>query len=515
MKRYSPGFRTILLLAACAPIVLHAQQQAKRSGDDVKMQHAQLGIDDNQKNNYQHTTHPDAQWYPQAGFGMFIHWSIASVKELDLSWPMMSGTQIGWSSKKPSQDSVDRFIANGDFFAGHRCKVNQSCITPNQYWAMAKDFNPQSCDVDSWVKLAKEAGMQYVVFTTRHHDGFAMWPSKYGDFNTNNYLGGRDFVKEFVTACRKYGLKIGLYYSGPDWHFNREFQSFMYYGVGRDYKNIPSVDADLHVRTTTKTDAEKQQHYEKVATYIKGQVEELLTNYGKIDMIWFDGGPDIPRGNVAWQRTITMDRIHQLQPGIVVSPRFFGYGDYKTLEGDKALPNAKQTGWAELCATIADPGWGYTKAPLKSTAYVLNQLATCRSSNANLLLNFGPTKDGVFSDGMISRLHEIATWMKTNHAAITNTVSLDDTETASVPATAAGKHRYLFIMPDVINKLSAASNKTDVLSVTFTTPAQVKRIKIMGSNTTLQYTVTAGQVSIQVPASVRTINGDVIDVEVK
>ena len=87
--------------------------------------------------------------------------------------------------------------------------------------------------------MAKEAGMTYVVLRTRHHDGFALWPSKFGDFNTKNYMGGRDIVKEYVTACRKYGLKVGLYYSGPDWYFNREFQNFLYYGIARYYKNVP------------------------------------------------------------------------------------------------------------------------------------------------------------------------------------------------------------------------------------------------------------------------------------
>ncbi|MCD2425408.1 alpha-L-fucosidase [Niabella pedocola] len=494
---------------------LSAQQKEQQEDEKVKMEHAQIGITEDLKTSYKRTAHPDAQWYPQAGFGMFIHWGISSVKELDLSWPMMAGTQIGWSSNKPSQDSVDRFIAAGDFFAGHRCKLNGTCVTPNQYWEQAKDFNPGSCNPDEWVKLARDAGMQYVVLTTRHHDGFALWPSKYGDFNTRNYLGGRDFVKEFVTACRKYGLKIGLYYSGPDWHFNRAFQSFLYYGVGRDYQRVPSVDADLKIRTAVATAAEKQQHYEAVAAYIKGQVEELLTNYGKIDMIWFDGSADIPKGNEAWKHCISMERIHQLQPGIVVSPRFFGYGDYKTLEGDKSLPAVRQPGWAELCATIAEPGWGYTRAPLKSTAYVLNQLAVCRSNNANFLLNFGPTKDGVFSGEMISRLREIAGWMQQNHAAVTGAQPLDEAEQASVPATARGRHRYLFVMPPVPGKLKAPVLPLTPATVTFKTTGSVKAVTILGKNTPVPYTVSNGVIMIQVSAGLRSQNGDVIDVALK
>ena len=491
-----------------------AQNKTQSEADRVKMEHAAIGIDDSQPITYKHTTNPDAQWYPEAGFGMFIHWSIASVKELDLSWPMMAGTQIGWSAKKLSQDSINRFIANGDFFAGHKCEKDNSCITPNQYWAMAKDFDPKNCDPDTWVKLAKEAGMKYVVFTTRHHDGFAMWPSKYGDFNTKNYLGGRDFVKEFVTACRKYGLKVGLYYSGPDWHFNRDYQSFLYYGLSRDYKNIPSIDANLQVRTTEKTEAEKQKHYEDVAAYLKGQVEELLTNYGKIDMIWFDGGPDIPKGNIAREHTITMERIHQLQPGIVVSPRFFGYGDYKSLEGDKSLPTTKQEGWTELCATIASPGWGYTNAPLKSTAYVLNQLAVCRSNNTNFLLNFGPTKDGVFSNDMISRLKEIAAWMKVNEFAIYGTSVLGKGEEASVPATAKEKHRYLFVIP-AVNGIKSPVLPLEAVTVIFKTPRLIESIKMSGKDAKINYEENNGTVTIHVPAEIRSINGDVLDVKLK
>lgn len=508
-------FSTLLLaFSLLTNVKISAQNQKQTEADRVKMEHAAIGIDDSHPITYKHTTNPGAQWYLEAGFGMFIHWSIASVKALDLSWPMMAGTQIGWSSKKPSQDSVNRFIAAGNFFAGHRCEKDNSCITPNQYWAMAKDFNPEKCDPDTWVKLAKEAGMKYVVFTTRHHDGFAMWPSKYGDFNTKNYLGGRDFVKEFTTACRKYGLKIGLYYSGPDWHFNRDFQSFLYYGVGRDYKNVPSIDANLQVRKTEKTDAEKQKQYEDVAAYLKGQITELLSNYGKIDMIWFDGGPDIPKGNIAREHTITMEDIHRLQPGIVVSPRFFGYGDYKTLEGDKSLPTMVQKDWTELCATIASPGWGYTKAPLKSTAYVLNQLAVCRSNNTNLLLNFGPTKGGVFSKDMVIRLKEIAAFMAINKGAVTGTQVLETGEVASVPATAKEQHRYLFLIP-AVNGIKPPVLPLSAVAITFKTPHLIESIKMLGKDTKINYEENNGTVTIHVPAEIRSINGDVLDVELK
>ncbi|MDI3321015.1 alpha-L-fucosidase [Pinibacter soli] len=477
-----------------------------KDADKVKMEHAQIGIVEDNKSSYKHTTHPNGQWFPQAGFGMFIHWSIASVKEIDLSWPMMAGTQIGWSSKKPSQDSVDRFVASGNFFAGNRCEKNNSCITPIEYWSLAKYFDPKNYDPEKWIKAAKEAGMTYVVLTSRHHDGFAMWPSAYGNLNTKNYMGGRDLVKEFVTACRKYGLKVGLYYSGPDWHENGEFQDFMYYGVSKTYSNVPALDENLKPRTAAKTEAEKQAHYEHMAAYVKGQVEELLTNYGRIDMIWFDGSADIPRGNKAWDQCISMERIQQLQPGIIVSPRFFGYGDYKTFEGDKALPAVKQDGWAELCTTITQSGWGYTKNPMKSTAHVLEYLIRCRSFNTNMLLNYGPTKDGVFTPEMYKSLSEIAAWMKVNGPSIQGVQAIDSTEYASVPATAGKGHRYLFLIPQEKGETIADEK------VVFNTNKKIKKVQLVGSKQTLKYSVENNQLTVFVPATVRTALPDVIDV---
>lgn len=481
----------------------------KEEADRIKMEHAQIGIDDYQKSSYKHTEDPGAQWFPQAGFGLFVHWSIASIKEVDLSWPMMAGTQIGWKNPAPDSATVAKYLKDGDYFAGHHCELDNSCLTPNQYWAQAKEFNPQNYDADKWLKAAKAAGMTYAVLTCRHHDGFAMWPSQYGNFNTKNYMGGRDLVKEFVAACRKYGLKVGLYYSGPDWYFNKDYQSFMYYGVGKRYPNVPELDADLHPRTIKKTDAEKQAHYEDVARYIKGQVNELLTNYGKIDYIWFDGSPDIPKGNAAWKDCITMDQIHQLQPAIIVSPRFFGYGDYKTFEGDKGTPTVKQDGWAELCLTASTKGWGYSPAPFKTSANMLGKLVTCRAFNTNLLLNFGPTKDGIYTPEEYQKFDEIANWMKVNGQSVQGTAAIDKAESSSVPATAKDNYRYLFLSPGAGTKGAAPKDET----LTFKTSGIPKSIKMLSLGTKLNYTANNGTISIDVPGKLRDQSIDVVVIE--
>ncbi len=487
--------------------VVNAQKNdSKKDEDRVKMEHAQIGIMEDAASGYKQSTHPSAQWFAGAGFGMFIHWSISSIREIDLSWPMMAGTQIGWRPSNNKMDSAEvrKIIQSGDYFMGHACKKDNSCLTPNEYWEQSKYFQPTKYNPEEWARAAKAAGMTYMVFTARHHDGFAMWPSKYGDFSTKNYMSGKDLVKPYVEACRKYGLKVGLYYSGPDWHFNREFQSFMYYGVSRDYKNVPSLDANLQARKTVKTDAEKQAHYYRVAEYIKGQVEELLTNYGKIDMIWFDGGPDIPRGNIAWDKCISMKRIHELQPGIVVSPRFFGYGDYKTYEGDAKLPTDIQKQWAELCVTIAKSGWGYTKHPLKTVETVLKQLILCRSRNTNYLLNFGPTKEGIFSEKMNQKLDSIAAWMKINGQSLVNCRALNPDETVSVPATSKNNHRYLFLFSD--NKVSEIQMKTT---------SEIKQVTMLANKKKIIITSKAGITTIPLTTVQRTALVDVIDVELK
>jgi len=499
----------VFLLGLQMTQAVKAQQTSKEEADRIKMEHEQIGITEDKKSGYVHTLNPGAQWFPEAGFGLFVHWSIASIKEVDLSWPMMAGTQIGWKNPLPDSATVAKFIKDGDYFAGHHCELDNSCLTPNQYWEQAKQFNPQSYDPDKWLKAAKAAGMTYAVLTCRHHDGFAMWPSQYGNFSTKNYMGGRDLVKEFVAACRKYGLKVCLYYSGPDWYFNKDYQSFMYYGVGKHYPNVPELDADLHPRTVHKTDAEKQAHYKDVAKYIKGQVNELLTNYGKIDYIWFDGSPDIPKGNAAWKDCITMDQIHQLQPGIIVSPRFFGYGDYKTFEGDKSVPTTKQDGWAELCMTAANPGWGYTKAPLKTSAYMIDKLVNCRALNTNLLLNFGPTKEGIFTTEEYQKLEEIAGWMKVNGQSVQGTAALDKTESSSVAATAKNNYRYLFLSPGAAPKSTSPKDET----LTFKTSGIPKSIKMLSLGTKLNYAVNNGNITINVPGKLRDQSVDVVAIE--
>jgi alpha-L-fucosidase len=255
--------------------------------------------------------HPDAQWFPDAGLGLFIHWGLASVGATgDLSWGMLAN--------KPWKDQT---------------------VTPNTYYGWAKQWKPDKVDYDAQLAQAKTAGFTYAVMVTKHHDGFTLWPSKFGDIGTSQFLGGRDFVNEFTAACRKHGLKVGLYYSPPDWWFDREYKSFAYRG--------PAFDMDHKPVTLSKKPAG---HDAKRKALVTGQVTELLSNYGKIDLIWFDGGKgEIPNAEV-----------RRLQPGIVVNRRNGGGGDYGDSEGK--LPEKRPSGWFETCETCWPAGkWSYTE----------------------------------------------------------------------------------------------------------------------------------------------------------
>ena len=249
MKKYKNRF-CILVVLICIRLIPFAQQN-KNAVDTIAFLQSQELKQTEQKKGY-YNNHPEAQWFPKAGLGLFIHWGMAAVSGTgDLSWSMLAN--------KSWKDST---------------------MTPYTYYALANNWNPGKMDFDKMLKAAKSAGITYAVFVTKHHDGFTLWPSQFGEIGTRFQFEGRDFVKEFVTACRKYKIRVGLYYSPPDWYFERQYKNF-------SYNNKVQLDMDHKPTILTKRPVDFEQ---KRIAYINNQVRELLTNYGKIDLIWFDGG---------------------------------------------------------------------------------------------------------------------------------------------------------------------------------------------------------------------------------
>ncbi|HEX6465543.1 MAG TPA: alpha-L-fucosidase [Vicinamibacterales bacterium] len=447
--------------------------------------------------------HPDAQWFPGAGLGLFLHFDPSSVKGINIGWSDIPGRGIAAHKEKFTAEEVQRIIREDDY----NLDGKPWPVTPNQYWALAREFNPTDYNPDKWLKAAKAAGFEYAVLTAKHHNGFALWPSKYGGFNTSNYMGGRDLVKEFVEACRRNGIKAGLYFSGPDWHFDRDYFNFLYHGS--EHPEIPALDADLKPRTIRHTPEETAAHQRAYAEMVRGQVEELLTKYGKIDLMWFDGKPSIPNP----EQLITVDRIRQLQPGSVVNSRLHGHGDFVTYE--RTLDTAKKaTGWAEFCNTWTN-NWSYVPQPYRANGFVLSQLAQSRSLGVNYLLGIGPMPSGDLEPAAYENMAVVAEWMKRNSESIKDAGPIPDSETASVPATGRGATRYLFALPRFRNNGAYEKDLLPPADETMTLkPAGIPRsVTLLRDGSSVPFAYEAGTLTVVLPASKRTNLPNVVRVE--
>jgi alpha-L-fucosidase len=386
----------------------------------VAAQHEMIGNVAAKTCDYVRTTHPDAQWFPEAALGLFIHWGLSSLLgKCDLSWGMMNNER----GKKEANLKVHGLPAVG------------ARMTPNEYWEQAKHFNPDRYDPNKWLAAAKKAGMEYCVLTTKHHEGFAMWPSEFGDFNTKNYMGGRDLVGEYVEACRKNGLKVGFYYSPPDWYWERNNMSFNY------GNRQPRMGLDHEPRELPVLSEEEQRKYDDALNqYVRGQVTELLTRYGKIDIIWFDG--NLPQK----EKTISMEEIHALQPGILVNPRGHGYGDYKTPECRFPEQRFDKKDWWELCYVFADGAWGYLNHECyKPNGWLLWELGKVRSWDGNFLPNVGPDGHGELPHAYYQRMEELANWMAHSGEAIKGVTGGPWPEQCNVPVTCNASAWYLHV----------------------------------------------------------------------
>lgn len=415
----------------------------RQAEHEVKGQHHVIQVANITENKGLFNPDPRAAWFPEAGLGLFIHWGISTVKAtLDLSWGMICGWEF--AGRKATEEEIREMNQP----LSER-KIGKH-FTPNQYFDLSKNFKGEHFHAEDIIKKAKEVGFRYAVFTTRHHDGFAMWPSKYGNFSTKNYLGGRDFVREFAEACRKYGLKVGFYYSPPDWYFNRNYMSFLVSTAKERNPELPYLDADYNP-TVLPNDTEIRIQNEKYGAYVAGQIEELLTEYGKVDLLWFDGG--MPEGYV-----YPMEKIRELQPGIVVNPRLHGTGDFETCEVKEA--QSRPQGWWEYCTMWMTRGWAYMKdVPYRPLSSITAEYTRTIAWGGNYLPDIGPMADGMLPEEAINTLNAFAAWRTSNLDALENIHPLEDKEYCTVPASLKGDYRYLYVTPDIKEEIRFHSEK--------------------------------------------------------
>ncbi|MGA2796698.1 MAG: alpha-L-fucosidase [Thermoguttaceae bacterium] len=314
-------------------------------------------------------------WWRDARFGMFIHWGVYAVP---------AGTYNGKQIPK-----LGEWI------------MNNAKIPVAEYREYAKQFNPVKYDPDKWVQIAKQAGMKYIVITSKHHDGFALFDSKASDWNVVKATPyGKDLLKPLAEACNKYGLKLGFYYS-----------------QAQDWNNPGGAAKGGHWDKAQ--DGSFDDYLRNVAV---PQVKEILSNYGPIAVLWWDT-PNNPPDMMTKERAEMLLPLLKLQPGIIWNNRLGGgyKGDTETPEQRIPATGFKNRDW-ETCMTINDT-WGYKSYDhnWKSTETLLQNLIDIASKGGNYLLNVGPTAEGEFPPEIVQRLQEIGQWMAVNGEAIYGT----------------------------------------------------------------------------------------------
>jgi len=298
--------------------------------------------------NYLHAGAQDVQAWRQMKFGLFIHWGPVSLK----------GTEIGWSRGGERRGRNDKSTGS---------------IPVEVYDNLYKQFNPVKFDAEQWVQIAKDAGMKYLVFTSKHHDGFSMFDSKLTDYKITNSPFKRDVVGELADACHKGGLKLGYYYSPVDWHH-------------------PDYRTENHAR---------------YIEYLHGQLREICSNYGKIDIIWFDG-----LGGTAkdWDSVNLFKMIRRLQPHVIINNRAGLPGDHDTPE-QRIGKFQNDRPW-ETCMTICRQWAWKPNDQMKSLKQCIDTLVRVVGGDGNLLFNVGPMPDGRFEPRQVERLKEMGDWLK-------------------------------------------------------------------------------------------------------
>jgi len=342
-------------------------------------------------------------WFSESRLGMFVHWGLYSLA------------------------------------ARHEWVKNREHLTDEEYQPYFDHFDPDLYDPAEWARLAKAAGMRYVVLTTKHHDGFCLWDSAHTEYKATRTPYGKDLVAPFVEAVRAQGLKVGFYHSLLDWH-HPQFPVDCHHPQ-RDDEDFKAANADRDMA--------------KYADYLHAQVRELLTGYGTIDYLFFDfsyqGRPGRwgGKGAADWRSTELLAMVRELQPGIIVNDRLDIPGDFLTPEQYQPAAPLRAGGeevlW-EACQTL-NGSWGYDRDNFddKSPDLLVRMLIDSVAKNGNLLLNVGPTGRGLVDPGAQHALGVIGEWMRLHERSIYGCGAADLVAPPDCRYTRRGNRLYLHL----------------------------------------------------------------------
>jgi alpha-L-fucosidase len=417
-------------------------------------------------------------------FGLFMHWGTYSQWGIVESWSLCPEDE-GWTIRKGP-------YAN-DYYSYKKA-----------YEGLQGTFHPEKFDPSKWARAAKEAGMGYVVFTTKHHDGFCMFDSKQTNYTIANPLSGyskdpkKNIALEIFNAFRTEGFMTGAYFSKPDWHNNDYWWSY-----------FPPKDRNVNYNP-----AKYPEKWKAFQDFTYKQIEELMTGYGKLDILWLDGGWVRPLSSVdtsvIWQKgikddqDINMPRIagmaRQNQPGIIIVDRTVPgeFENYTTPEQE--IPEEPLPYPWETCMTMGN-SWSYVpNDQYKPARQIIHNLIRIVSRGGNYLLNIGPGPDGDFDPVAYDRLREIGSWMRINAEGIYGSSPLPPYSQDNVFYTQNKKTgtRYAFLLlNDTANRLPEKLLLKNIYA-----PKEAK-ISILGTSSTLKWVSEPDGIAIQIPARLR------------
>jgi alpha-L-fucosidase len=405
-------------------------------------------------------------------FGIIIHWGLYAVPGIIESWSLCNEDWI-------ERDSASHY---DDY--------------KRWYWGLKNSFNPVKFNPDAWASAAKEAGMRYLVFTTKHHDGFNMFNTRYTDFKISdgpfNNDPKADVAKYVFDAFRNNHFLIGAYYSKPDWHS----QYFWW-----DKYATPNRNVNYDIRRFP-------WRWNKFVEFTHNQLNELTTNYGKIDILWLDGGWIRPRNTVteevlSWgapipdfDQEINMPQVAKMvrknQEGILIVDRTVHgeFENYRTPE--QAIPKEKSNDPWESCITLGN-AWGYVPNDnFKSSEKIIHTLIEIVAKGGNLLLGIGPTAEGEFLPVQVSRLKEIGNWLNKFGEGIYNTRSLDTYRWGDVYFTRA-KEKFAYAIPVI----APGNSLQQTIQWQGNAPRKGSRAFILGEKKQVNWTTNGQTTTIQ------------------
>ncbi|MGX4583892.1 alpha-L-fucosidase [Paenibacillus chitinolyticus] len=317
------------------------------------------------------------QWFEDAKLGIFIHYGIYAVNGIAESWSFYNGR-----------------------------------ISYEDYMKQLGGFTARNFDADKWADLIEKSGAKYAVLTTKHHDGVALWDTRASDLNVvKSTPAGRDIIREYADAVTRRGIRLGLYFSLIDWS-HPDYPSV--YEGGK----VPEEPGLANPFSSPAGGVQDEEKWQRFLTFNNEQLRELLTNYGKVDLLWFDG--DWERSAEQWNLPAFKNYLLSFNPEIMINSRLQGHGDYKTPE--QGLPITRPEGPWEFCTTI-NSSWGYVPDDnhYKSLHQIIRMFCDCISMGGNMLLDIGPKEDGTVDPRQEQILLGLGSWIRTHEEAVYGT----------------------------------------------------------------------------------------------